>query len=169
VKKAFDQALPVPPVRELVVDDSPAFVAALCDFLGRARARAVVAAADDGQRAVEQSAKHHPGLVIMDVSMPRMSGPEAATEMRRLAPGIRIRMVSIHQDAQTRADSLQHGADSFVSKTGIQRHLLPEIESLFPHLKPGVPTQERTEQRWPRSPEHTGIFRSQYLNQQPVN
>lgn len=94
----------------------------------------VVASAGDGRAAVEQFVKHRPDLVIMDVNMPQMSGLEAAAEMRRLAPEVRIIMVSIHQDAQTEADSLQRGADSFLPKIGLQRRLLPEIAGLFPRL-----------------------------------
>jgi DNA-binding NarL/FixJ family response regulator len=114
------------------------FLASLSDFLGRHGALTVVGGAGDGYRAVEGVAEHRPDLVIMDVSMPRMNGLEAAAEIRRLAPAVRIILVSIHQDAQTQAESLQHGADGFVPKIGIQRRLLPEIERHFPQLKPGA-------------------------------
>ena len=113
----------LPPLRVLVADDSPTFVEALCNFLARLTAVSVVAIAADGQNAVALLAEHRPDLVIMDVSMPRMNGPEAAAEMRRLLPDVRIIMVSIHQDAETQAESIQ------------------EIAGLFPHLTENVLAQ----------------------------
>lgn len=129
------------PIRVMVVDNSPAFIAALRGFLDRWSAVTVIACAADGREAVEQFEQDHPALVIMDVGMPRMNGMEAAAAIRRLSPDVRIIMVSIHVDRQTSADSLKSGADRFVPKIGIHRWLQSEICDLFPHLKRDVITE----------------------------
>jgi DNA-binding NarL/FixJ family response regulator len=125
------------PIRILVVDDSSAVVNGICQLLAKVTAVTVVATAGDGRAAVEQVAKHRPDLVVMDVYMPKMNGLEAAREIRCICPGVRIIMTSVHQDAQTKADCLQHGADSFVPNIGMQRQLLCEAEHLFPELAGG--------------------------------
>lgn len=119
-------------IRVLVADDSPSFVAALTQMLGRFEGVDVVATAADGQDAIEQFVRHAPDLAIVDVDMPGMNGIDAAAELRRRSAAVRILMVSFHDRAQVEAACRRAGADAFVSKVGIQRRLRPEIVRLFP-------------------------------------
>jgi DNA-binding NarL/FixJ family response regulator len=137
MKNEPNQPAALRPIRVLLVDDSPAFLEALREFLRPRSGIMVVATAEDGQAGLEQFARHRPDLVILDVVMPRMNGVEAAAHMRRLAPQVRIIMVSVHEDPETEAESLRH-ADSFLPKTGLQRRLWGEIRRLFPHLDKGA-------------------------------
>ena len=70
----------------------------------------VRAEAADGAEAVETALATRPGLVILDVSMPRLSGLEAAAELRRRAPEIVLLMLSMHDDEQYLFEALRAGA-----------------------------------------------------------
>lgn len=118
----------------LVADDSPTFLSALVDALTRPGDVTVVATAGDGREAVELFTQLALDLAILDVGMPRMNGLQAAAEMRRLSPGVRIVLISIHSDRQLEAECLRHGADSFVPKIAMRKRLRPEIERLFPQV-----------------------------------
>lgn len=119
------------PIRILVVDDKLAVVDGIRRFLARQPDVLVVDSAMNGIDAIDKVAQHKPDLVLMDVHLPEMNGLEAAAGMRSRFPKIRIIMISIDQDAELRADCLQHGADSFLPKIGLQRMLMLEIKSLF--------------------------------------
>ncbi len=59
----------------------------------------VVAEASHGDEAIDLAVRHKPDVILLDVGMPRLSGPDAAHSMvRTKAPGARILMLSMHPD-----------------------------------------------------------------------
>ena len=87
------------------------------DFEVRAEAR-------DGVEAVEKAVALRPALVILDVSMPRMSGLEAAAALAGRAPEIRLLMLSMHDDEQYLFEALRAGASGYVLKSAVDRDLV---------------------------------------------
>jgi DNA-binding NarL/FixJ family response regulator len=63
---------------------------AICDFIGRATPFKACCEAEDGVAAIEKAKEHAPALVILDLSMPRMNGVEAASILRGILPGTKI-------------------------------------------------------------------------------
>ena len=61
---------------------------AICKFVRRAYVS--VCEADDGLAAIEKAKECPPDLVIMDLNLPRLNGVQAASELRRMLPGIKI-------------------------------------------------------------------------------
>ena len=87
----------------------------------------VVAEACDGEQAVEQARRHHPEVVIMDVSMPGMNGIDATRKILAELPGTRIIGLSMYTEAD-RADAMrQAGAVAYVSKGGPSDDLLQAV------------------------------------------
>jgi DNA-binding NarL/FixJ family response regulator len=84
----------------------------------------VVAEAADGAEAVATALAVRPGLVILDVSMPRLTGLQAAAELARRAPGMRLLMLSMHDDEQYLYEALRAGASGYVLKSGVDRDLV---------------------------------------------
>jgi DNA-binding NarL/FixJ family response regulator len=72
------------------VDDSAAVRGAICDFIDRATPLKACCEAGDGVAAIEKAKERAPALVIMDLSMPRMDGVEAASVLRGMLPGTKI-------------------------------------------------------------------------------
>ena len=84
----------------------------------------VVAEAEDGLEAVERAAAVEVDLVILDVSMPRLTGLQATVELRRRRPGVRVLILSVHDSEQYFFEALRAGASGYVLKSSANRDLL---------------------------------------------
>jgi DNA-binding NarL/FixJ family response regulator len=84
----------------------------------------VVAEAGDGAEALEKGLEGNVNLAILDVSMPRMTGLQAAAELHRQRPGMRILMLSMHDNEQYFFEALKAGASGYVLKTAANRDLV---------------------------------------------
>ena len=69
------------PIRVLVADDSPTALRSICDYLEFAGGFEIVGTASDGMNAVQLTAVRKPDLVLLDLSMPRVNGLEAARQI----------------------------------------------------------------------------------------
>ena len=76
----------------------------------------VVGEAPDGLRAVELAASLMPDIVIMDISMPLMSGLKAALQIKESFPDIRIVVFTIHSDRQNVIEFFKSGVSAYVLK-----------------------------------------------------
>jgi DNA-binding NarL/FixJ family response regulator len=101
--------MPVPPVtRVLVADDHPLVRSGLRKVLDARADLEVVAEAEDGREAVERALREDVHLAILDVSMPRLTGIQAAAELRRRKPELRVLMlISIKTVDRHRQNILQ--------------------------------------------------------------
>jgi DNA-binding NarL/FixJ family response regulator len=84
----------------------------------------VTAEARDGAEAVERALAVRPHLAILDVSMPRLTGLQAAAELARRAPGMCLLMLSMHDDEQFFFEALRAGAAGYVLKSAVDRDLV---------------------------------------------
>ncbi|HKE79326.1 MAG TPA: response regulator transcription factor [Solirubrobacteraceae bacterium] len=84
----------------------------------------VLAEAADGAEAVAMARAHQPNLAILDVSMPRLTGLQAARELSRRLPQIRLLMLSIHDEEQYFFEALRAGAAGYVLKSAVDRDLV---------------------------------------------
>jgi DNA-binding NarL/FixJ family response regulator len=84
----------------------------------------VVAEAGDGAEAVAMALALRPDLAVLDVSMPRLTGLQAAAELGRRAPAIRLLMLSMHDDEQYLLEALRAGASGYVLKSAVDRDLV---------------------------------------------
>jgi DNA-binding NarL/FixJ family response regulator len=84
----------------------------------------VVAETGDGAEAVQRGLDSQVDLAIIDISMPRMTGLQAARELGRRRPDLRILMLSMHQNEQYLYEALKAGASGYVLKTVADRDLV---------------------------------------------
>ena len=84
----------------------------------------VVAEADDGAEAVQLALAEDVDLALLDVSMPRMTGLQAAREITRRTPELRVLMLSMHDNEQYFFEALEAGASGYVLKTAADRDLV---------------------------------------------
>jgi PAS domain S-box-containing protein len=113
--------------RVLLVDDHPVVRQGLRDLLARHCDIEVIGEASDGEQAVREALRLLPDVVVMDVSMPKMSGIEAAAVIHRARPEIRIIGHSIYEAADQAAAMAEAGACAFVSKSGPTAALIEAI------------------------------------------
>ncbi|MFF7296749.1 response regulator [Streptomyces sp. NPDC008265] len=103
---------------------------------------AVVAEADDGAEAVAR-ARQDPGLdlAILDIAMPRQTGLQAARELSRLRPGLRILMLTMYDNEQYFFEALRAGASGYVLKSVADRDLVEACRAALrdePFIYPGA-------------------------------
>ena len=84
----------------------------------------VVAEAGDGIEALQAVLEHDVDLAILDVSMPRMTGINAAREILGARPEVRVLMLSMHDSTEYLFEALRAGASGYVLKSGADRDLI---------------------------------------------
>ncbi|MGH3051317.1 MAG: response regulator [Gaiellaceae bacterium] len=84
----------------------------------------VVAEAGDGIEAVELARANEVDLALLDVTMPRMTGLEAAREIHRAKPDLPILILSMHDDEQYFFEALKAGAAGYVLKSVADKELV---------------------------------------------
>ena len=84
----------------------------------------VVAEASDGIEAVEIVRRQEIDVAVLDVSMPRRTGLQAAADLIALRPELRVLMLSMHENEQYLFEALKAGASGYVLKTAADRDLV---------------------------------------------
>ena len=84
----------------------------------------VVGEAADGAEALELAATSAVDLAVLDVAMPRMTGLQAAAELSRRHPEMRLLMLSMYDDEQYLYEALKAGASGYVLKSAADRDLV---------------------------------------------
>jgi PAS domain S-box-containing protein len=116
----------------VLVDDSGDYVAAVKSWLELWPELQLVGVAKNGDEAIALVEKVRPDLVLMDVSMPGISGFEAVRRIKCLSDPPKVIMLTIEEDGVSRLGAKSAGADDFVPKTALTTALLPAISRLFP-------------------------------------
>ena len=102
-------------MRVVLADDHPIVRAGLKALL-EARGITVVGEASNGRAALEISRETHPDVVVMDLSMPSVGGAEATERIRREHPGIRVVVLTVHEESPYLFHLLKMGAAAYVLK-----------------------------------------------------
>lgn len=110
--------------RVLIADDHALVRRGLRSLLGAEADFEVVAEARDGAEAVSEAIEHEVDLVIMDVSMPRMTGLQASRELSQRRAATRVLMLSMHDNEQYFFEALRSGASGYVLKSAADRDLV---------------------------------------------
>jgi DNA-binding NarL/FixJ family response regulator len=108
----------------LLADDHPVVRHGLRELLNTVPDFRVVAEVADGADAVKRALGDDVHLAILDISMPRMTGLQAARELASRKPALRILMLSMHENEQFLFEALRAGASGYVLKTAADRDLV---------------------------------------------
>jgi DNA-binding NarL/FixJ family response regulator len=93
----------------------------------------VVAEAKDGEEAVSMALRAKPDIAILDISMPRMNGLEAARRILATLPKTEILILTVHHSGQIVGEVLESGAHGCVLKSEAEEDLVNTIRSLSQH------------------------------------
>lgn len=113
----------------LIADDHLVMRQGLSNLLEHEEDLEVVGQAADGKEAVRLAGELNPDVVLMDVTMPEMSGPEATAEIHRQSPHIQIIGLSMHDDPGTAQKMTEAGATSYLYKASPAERLLEAIRA----------------------------------------
>ena len=114
-------------IRVLLVDDQPAVRQGLRIRLVLEPDVEVVGEAGDGAGAISLAQSLRPDVILMDVRMPGMDGISAVRTLRAVAPESAVVILSLYDDASTRAGAEEAGAAAFVAKHQVEVTLLAAI------------------------------------------
>jgi two-component system NarL family response regulator len=103
-------------IRVLVADDHALFRRGLNMILESEGGIQVVAEAEDGFEAVEKALDLAPDVVLMDVRMPRLSGIEAAAQIRDGIPSAKILMLTVSDEEEDLYEAVKAGANGYLLK-----------------------------------------------------
>lgn len=117
-------------IRVLLADDHILVRDALCYLLEAQGDIKIVATAADGVEAVEQARKVCPDIAVLDISMPRMDGIEAARRICELCSRTRIVMLTIYHTEEHVRRAVQAGASGFVLKDAAGQELVAAVRTL---------------------------------------
>src|SRR5690349_22564354 len=127
-------------LRALLADDHAIVRRGLRGLLEAADV-SVVAEAADGLEAIRLCEEHHPDLMILDISMPKLSGIEVAARAQKMErpPGVII--LSVHGDESYIMRALAAGARAYLLKSATDEDLIPAVRAVGsgkPFFSPGV-------------------------------
>jgi DNA-binding NarL/FixJ family response regulator len=129
--------------RVLLADDFPVVRSGVRTVLDAEPDLEVVAEVSDGAEAVQRALSDDIDLAILDVAMPRMTGLQAAQELHRRRPELRILILSMHDNEQYFFEALKAGASGYVLKSVVNRDLVEACRATMrgePFLYPAAVT-----------------------------
>ena len=101
----------------------------------------VIGEAEDGLTAVSTALQLKPDVLLLDIAMPNMRGIEAILEIKRLEPGIRILVLSMHDREEYVFNAMKNGADGYILKKSAAAELVAALNHVLSgeiYLSPAI-------------------------------
>lgn len=118
-------------IRILVVDDFAPWLRFISTIAQIEPSWHVIGEASDGLEAVQKAEELAPDLIFLDISLPKLSGIEAARQIRKVAPNSKILFVSTYASWEIAEGALDTGADGYVVKADAGKELAKAVEAVF--------------------------------------
>jgi two-component system nitrate/nitrite response regulator NarL len=115
----------------LLVDDNPVVRRIVRQVLEKESELRICGEADDGIEALDKAKLLHPDIVILDLSMPVMSGLEAAPQIRHLLPDACLILFTLYGDHEVERAAKQAGIDAVISKADRGDALVKAARAFF--------------------------------------
>ena len=118
-------------VRILVVDDFAPWRRFVSTIAQIEPGWHVICEASDGLEAVQKAEELTPDLILLDIRLPKLSGIEAAKQIRKVAPNSKILFVSTYASWEIAEGALDTGANGYVVKSDAGQELAKAVEAVF--------------------------------------
>jgi DNA-binding NarL/FixJ family response regulator len=120
-----------PSLRVLIADDHEAVRKGVCVILGTRGDIEVCGEASNGREAIDKAKELQPNLIILDITMPVLSGIDAAEVIRTALPHVPILFLSMHQSRQIVAEAKRIGVQGYVRKSEAATTLLNAVDAVL--------------------------------------
>jgi DNA-binding NarL/FixJ family response regulator len=120
----------VTPYNIVLADDHVLFRRGVKKILEEVDGLEVVGEANDGLELLKLLKQKDPALVLLDISMPNLRGLEAAREIKRLYPRVKILLLTMHKTKKFLQQALEAGVDGFLVKEDADRELLQTVQAI---------------------------------------
>ena len=117
-------------IRIYIVDDHKMIIDGLSALIETVEDFQVIGFGLNGKEAVDFLSKNEVDVVLMDINMPELNGTDTTEILKKLHPGIRILVLSMHDDAKHIKEILNKGADGYILKNTGKRELVQAINDL---------------------------------------
>lgn len=120
-----------PSLRVLIADDHESVRKGVCVILGTRGDIEVCGEASNGREAIDKAKELQPDLIILDITMPVLSGIDAAEVIRTALPRVPILFLSMHQSRQIVAEAKRIGVQGYVRKSEAATTLLNAVDAVL--------------------------------------
>lgn len=121
----------IKPCNILIVEDHDTLRESLKKWLSTTFPDCVFSNVKNGEDAVDISKLQKPDIVVMDISLPGMSGIEATRRIKHMLPEVQVIILTIHDAPEYRKDADEAGAYAFVPKHKMYEKLIPLITNII--------------------------------------
>lgn len=90
----------------------------------------VVGAVADGRALLEAAPRLRPDIVVLDIAMPQLNGLDAARQLKRVMPGVKVIFLTVNEDPDLAAEAFRAGGSGFVLKNSAASELLQAIQDV---------------------------------------
>jgi DNA-binding NarL/FixJ family response regulator len=166
------------PYRILLADDHVLFREAMRNAIGDTKGLAVVGGVNDGLELMEFLKHTRPDLIILDLTMPNLSGLEAAREIKKLYPEVKILILSMHKSKGCLKGAFWVGVNGYLLKEDAFQDLILAIETIrsgqeyiSPRLTDqmsDMDLQENTEERLTKQETTVLFLIAEYLTDEEI-
>lgn len=118
------------PIRVLLADDHALVRAGIRALLDKTTDIKVVAEAGDGQETLDFIEAHEPDIVLLDITMPELSGLEVLEKVQQDFPAVQVIILTIHDDPAYAVGALRAGADGYLPKKAASHELVQAIRAV---------------------------------------
>lgn len=120
------------PAKILIVDDHEIVREGIRTLISRSHPDwEICGEASNGKQAIEAVKALKPDLVVLDITMPNLSGLEVASQLSKLGLGCRVLIFTMHESSRMPIEVRQAGAHGFVLKSQANRDLIRAIDRLL--------------------------------------
>ena len=117
-------------IRVLVADDHPVVRQGLVALLESLEGFSVVAVAATGRQAIREAVLHHPDVAVLDLQMPDLDGFAAIRELARVAPGVAVCVLTMHDDDDSLFAAMRAGARRYLLKGAEQEDIARAVRAV---------------------------------------
>jgi DNA-binding NarL/FixJ family response regulator len=105
----------------------------------------VVATVSDGRALLDVAGALNPDVILLDIGMPLLNGLEAARQLKKKLPAVRLIFLTMHEDPDLAVEAMRSGASGYLLKTSASSELLHAIQEalrgktyITPHISRGM-------------------------------
>jgi two-component system response regulator NreC len=120
-------------IRVLIADDHDIVRAGVRLLIEKQPGWEVCGEAANGREAVALAEKYQPDVAVLDITMPELSGLEAARQIKQRVPQVEVVMLTAHDNEDLVHQVFDVGARSYIVKTEAAKHLVPAVRSAHEH------------------------------------
>ena len=130
---AIDAGAPRRQIRVMLVDDHEIVRQGIRSLVEAVPDYVLCGEAADGEAALKAAPEARPDVIVMDVSMPKISGLDVIVEMKKVLPSTEILVLTMHDSEKIMAQALKAGARGYVHKTETGERLVEALTAVSRH------------------------------------